>query len=252
MSIHRQSYTRPLPVGAEIVEEQGRRMAAWIARGKRHTAQLVEIPGCPPRIRVKSNVFVACYRDATGMRVLRSTGCRYKENAQAWLSKRLLEVEREKVGLVQMKPDLPPKNTKKRRKEKTVESNVSKHVAPPAASSRTEEKKEPWLLALAGEPFGGVLKLIRRGQILEEKARESVLNYRAAHHVAQLMFLKSGDPDITLNSSITGLNREQRYLDAVVAARVAFKNDLLGRIWDALEKEAALLQDEKTTPDNPE
>lgn len=255
MSVFRQGYTRPLPVGAEIFEEEGRRMAAWMQRGKRRTAPLVEKSGCPPRIRCQSRVFVASYRTASGRRVLRSTGCRYRENAEAWLSRRILDEEREKAGWLQSMSALPPvkpetapstpkaKNGKERLK---VQKNSER-----AAPKQEEGQKEPWLVALTGEPFLGLLRLIRRGMILEASARESVLNAMAAHHVAQLTFLKNGDPDVELNRSIGGLNRDQKYLDAVVSARRALKDDILGRIWAALEKEAALLQAEEITPGTP-
>ena len=76
--VYRKKYTMPLPPGAEIVEQNGQRIARWRLRnGQLRSAEVVE--DCADgklRVRGQSRYFMARYRDGSGRTVEVPTNCK--------------------------------------------------------------------------------------------------------------------------------------------------------------------------------
>ena len=84
-TVYKESYTKPLPVGAKIIVRKGQRLAEWIdAKGKRRTAPLTT---AGYRIAVEAGTYIAKYRDGTGIVRKVSTGCRDESAARSILAK---------------------------------------------------------------------------------------------------------------------------------------------------------------------
>ena len=82
-SLRKKNSTRPLPVNAEIVSRNGKRIAQWVdGRGKKKTAEVRVGRDGADRIVVKSRTYTAKYRDADGIVREVATGCRDKQAAQ--------------------------------------------------------------------------------------------------------------------------------------------------------------------------
>ena len=86
-SVYRETYTKPLPDGAEILRRKGKRIAKWKdARGKMRTEAVTEGKDGSDRIAVRAKTYTAKYRDGRGIVQKVATGCRDKEAAQRVLS----------------------------------------------------------------------------------------------------------------------------------------------------------------------
>ena len=84
MGLFRQRVTRPMPAGAETFTRNGKRFARWRDRsGKQRTAELTADGS---RIAMRSQTWVARYRDGDGFVREVSTGCRDKSAAQMKLA----------------------------------------------------------------------------------------------------------------------------------------------------------------------
>jgi hypothetical protein len=84
--IRRKEYTMPIPPGAEIVERDGRRVAAWRLRnGQLRSAEVVDCQDGALRVRGRSKTYLARYRDARGEMVDVPTGCKDEVAARAVL-----------------------------------------------------------------------------------------------------------------------------------------------------------------------
>ncbi len=94
-SIYRNEWTKPLPKGAEIRTKGKTRLAEWTSRGKAHRGEVVG-----DRVRIQSATYWARWKDADGRLVRADTGCREEANAHKWLTDRLGEVERERLGII--------------------------------------------------------------------------------------------------------------------------------------------------------
>jgi len=102
-TVFKKQTTRPVPAGAEIVEKNGGRIARWRVRGKLRTAPVTAGEGGGDRIVTESGTYVAKYRDAGGVVVTRSTGCRDRQAAEQLLKKWEREAEQIKSGTLDRK-----------------------------------------------------------------------------------------------------------------------------------------------------
>ncbi len=99
-TVFKQTVTKPLPAGAEIIVRKGERFAHWTRRGKTLTAPVTIGRDGSERIVVEASKYYARYRDHTGAVVVRPTGCRDKQAAEQLLAKWEREGERIKAGVM--------------------------------------------------------------------------------------------------------------------------------------------------------
>jgi len=118
-SLRRKQFLRPLPKDAEVLqvprkkkdrddskqEPQFDLIARWKQDGKSKTAPVQTSSGGSLKIRVECANWMARYRDADGLIVERSTGCRDKQAAAAVLSQWQRRVELVKAGVVSKSED---------------------------------------------------------------------------------------------------------------------------------------------------
>lgn len=99
--VYRKPYTTPVPASAEIIARDGRRQARWRLRnGRMQTAEVVEGSDGRLRIRGRSSVYTARFRDGGGRVVEVSTGCRDETAARQVLADWVKRSERVRAGLL--------------------------------------------------------------------------------------------------------------------------------------------------------
>ena len=87
MAVYRETYTKPLPPGAELFTRAGERFARWTdRRGRKRTAKVTTGRDGSDRIILLCNTHTARYRDGSGVVRKTATGCRTKDAAEAVLS----------------------------------------------------------------------------------------------------------------------------------------------------------------------
>ena len=87
-SLRKKTSTRPVPTGAQVIEQKGEQFAKWIdGRGKKRTAKITVGRDGSPRIVVESGRWLAKYRDGSGVIREVATGCKDKSAAQAVLTR---------------------------------------------------------------------------------------------------------------------------------------------------------------------
>ena len=97
-TVYKETFTKPLPVGAKIIVRKGKRLAEWKdAKGKTRTAPLT---AAGDRIAVEAGTYTAKYRD--GRNVVRkvATGCRDETAARSVLADLQRRAERVRGGLL--------------------------------------------------------------------------------------------------------------------------------------------------------
>ena len=84
-TVYKESFTKPLPPGAEILIRKGQRFARWKdAKGRSRTAPMTK--DGQPRISVEAKTYTAKYRDGSGDLRRVTTGCRDEQAARAILA----------------------------------------------------------------------------------------------------------------------------------------------------------------------
>jgi len=87
MAVYRESYTKPLPPGAELFTRQGERFARWTDRhGHKRTAKVTTGRDGSDRIILACSTYIARYRDGSGVVRKVGTGCRTKDAAETILA----------------------------------------------------------------------------------------------------------------------------------------------------------------------
>jgi len=105
-TIFRKTYTQPLPKGAEIVERRGRKVALWLdRRGRKHYEQITAGREGQTKIIRESPTWMAQYRDASGRKLVVSTGCRDEQAARQVLANLVRRVEHIKAGILTPEQD---------------------------------------------------------------------------------------------------------------------------------------------------
>ncbi len=100
-NVVRKAYTMPVPPGAEIVEQRGKRIARWRVRnGQLRTGEVLQAADGSLRVRGRSPVYTARFRNADGVVVEVSTGCRDETAARAWLARYQRQEELVRAGVL--------------------------------------------------------------------------------------------------------------------------------------------------------
>jgi integrase len=87
MAVYRETYTKPVPVGAELLTKGDERHARWTdRRGRKRTAKVITGKDGSDRVVFTSNTHVARFRDGAGVVRKVGTGCRTKDAAAAVLT----------------------------------------------------------------------------------------------------------------------------------------------------------------------
>src|SRR5262245_1238853 len=102
-TVFKKQTTRAVPEGAEILVRGSERIARWRVRGKLRTAPVTTGHGGSDRIVTESSTYFAKFRDAGGVIVTRTTGCRDKQAAEQLLKKWEREAEQIKSGTLDRK-----------------------------------------------------------------------------------------------------------------------------------------------------
>ncbi len=81
-TVYRETYTKPLPDGAELFTRKGERFARWTdRRGRKQIAKVTTGRDGSPRVVLECRTHTAKYRNGAGQRVKVATGCRSKDAA---------------------------------------------------------------------------------------------------------------------------------------------------------------------------
>ena len=102
-TVYKETYTRPLPEGAELFTRKGKRFARWTdAKGKKRTEPVTKDG---TRIVLQAKTYTAKYRD--GQRIVRkvSTGCRDETAARAVLAELVKRSEHVRSGIMTSEQD---------------------------------------------------------------------------------------------------------------------------------------------------
>jgi len=93
--VYKRKRRQAIPDGAEIIRRRGGKVAKWVSNGRTYTADVdgdsVIIEGC---------TYQARWRGADGTVHDASTGCRDKDRAEKWLSRKTAEAERVISGVI--------------------------------------------------------------------------------------------------------------------------------------------------------
>jgi integrase len=99
--IRQKDYTMPIPLGAEIVESSGQRLARWKLRnGRLRSAEVVECDDGKLRVRGRSKFYIARYRDGAGNVVEVPTGCKDEVAARSVLTQLERRAELIRAGVM--------------------------------------------------------------------------------------------------------------------------------------------------------
>lgn len=99
--VYRKQYTMPVPRGAEVVEQDGRRIARWRLRnGQLRSGEVVDCQDGKLRVRGQSKLYMARYRDGAGQVVEVATNCKDVVAARAVLASLERRAELIKAGVL--------------------------------------------------------------------------------------------------------------------------------------------------------
>lgn len=105
-TVFRKAWTAPLPPGAEIVEQRGKRLARYRTRnGKLRTAEVFTAVDGRVRIRGETKSYIAKFRDAAGHWIERPTGCSDETAARAVLAQLERRAELVRAGVLTPEED---------------------------------------------------------------------------------------------------------------------------------------------------
>ena len=100
-TIFKKTFTKPVPLGAEIFERKGARFARWVdSKGKKRTALLTTGNDGTDRIAIESGTYTAKYRNGSGHVLEVATGCRDADAARAVLGDLERRSELIKAGVI--------------------------------------------------------------------------------------------------------------------------------------------------------
>ena len=119
-TVFRKSWTAPLPPGAEIVEQRGKRIARYrIRSGKLRTAEVFTAADGRVRMRGTTKSYIAKFRDAAGYWIERPTGCSDETAARAVLAQLERRAELVKAGVL-----TPEEDAASRHGAESIETNL--------------------------------------------------------------------------------------------------------------------------------
>src|SRR5262245_43798953 len=86
-SVFKKTYTKPVPAGAEMLIRKGERIARWKdSKSRIRTARLTTGKDGAERLLIESRVYIAKYKDGTGIVQEVATGCRDEQAARRVLA----------------------------------------------------------------------------------------------------------------------------------------------------------------------
>ena len=98
--LFKQTYTRDIPEGAEIIEKNDKTLVRFVGKGGQlRTGELVENSG-QQRLRSESPYWSIGYTDAFGHHRIKSTGTRDKQLAQQIMAELTKQVDEDRSGHV--------------------------------------------------------------------------------------------------------------------------------------------------------
>ncbi len=110
-TVFRKAWTAPLPPGAEIVVQRGKRIARYRIRGsKLRTAEVFTAADGRVRIRGETKAYIAKFRDAAGFWIERPTGCTDETAARAVLAQLERRTELVRAGVLTPEEDAASKH----------------------------------------------------------------------------------------------------------------------------------------------
>ncbi|MBN8596522.1 MAG: tyrosine-type recombinase/integrase [Planctomycetes bacterium] len=110
-TVFRKAWTAPVPPGAEIVEQRGKRIARYrIRSGKLRTAEVFTAADGRVRIRGETKAYIAKFRDAAGLWIERPTGCTDETAARAVLAQLERRTELVRAGVLTPEEDAASKH----------------------------------------------------------------------------------------------------------------------------------------------
>lgn len=110
-TVFRKAWTAPLPPGAELVEQRGKRIARYrIRSGKLRTAEVFTAADGRVRIRGETKAYIAKFRDAAGFWIERPTGCTDETAARAVLAQLERRTELVRAGVLTPEEDAASKH----------------------------------------------------------------------------------------------------------------------------------------------
>ena len=100
-SLFKKNYLQDLPENAKIKVVKGKPVADWLGKnGKRKTAPVVERKNGTKAVRLDRKTWSCRFRDADGVVVERSTGCKDKSTAKIKLAQFVRDAERISAGVI--------------------------------------------------------------------------------------------------------------------------------------------------------
>ncbi|MCE7973491.1 MAG: site-specific integrase [Leptolyngbya sp. PLA1] len=119
-TVFRKAWTAPLPPGAEIIVQRGKRVARYQLRnGKVRTAEVFTAADGRVRIRGETKSYIAKFRDAAGYWVERPTGCSDETAARAVLAQLVRRAELIRAGVI-----TPEEDAASRHGAESIETNL--------------------------------------------------------------------------------------------------------------------------------
>jgi len=100
-TVYRETYTKPLPSGAEVFTRKGERFARWTDRaGRKCVGRVFTAADGTDRVLIEARTYTAKFRDGTGRLRKVSTGCRDRDAALVVLSELERRAEKVRAGLL--------------------------------------------------------------------------------------------------------------------------------------------------------
>ncbi|MBL9033101.1 MAG: tyrosine-type recombinase/integrase [Phycisphaerae bacterium] len=119
-TVFRKAWTAPLPPGAQIIVQRGKRLARYQLRnGKVRTAEVFTAADGRVRIRGETKAYIAKFRDAAGFWVERPTGCSDETAARAVLAQLVRRAELIRAGVI-----TPEEDAASRHGAESIETNL--------------------------------------------------------------------------------------------------------------------------------
>ncbi len=85
-TVYKETFTKPIPPGAELFVRKGERFARWTdGKGRTRTTKVITTEAGQDRLLFEAATYTAKYRDGTGCIVKQTTGCRTLDAAKAVL-----------------------------------------------------------------------------------------------------------------------------------------------------------------------
>jgi integrase len=192
-TLFRKTYTKPVPVGAEIVTIKGKVCARWRARGgKTAVEEVATLDDGRQVVRTHSSTYYATYRNGDGRIVTVPTGCKGRGTAEQFLRELERDAERIRAGVV-----THAELHRAERMAEPIDRHIDAYLATLAGSKMHRQNTGSYLCKLVGDCGWSCLADMRRAdletwlaaesRIVEGKPKRSARS-RNAHQTAVVSF----------------------------------------------------------------